>query len=179
MLATASAQQVVAQLQVRQGSRAALSHQIECHHVSAQAEALNHIAGKAGTEVAGAGADHNRVNGCRIDPGVGQRPPRRLGGEGGRVSQKPGCQRVRIDLENLVQRIHSQAALVDAVVPLKHGVRDETRPRIELAVPTGFAKRQQALCLGVAGGRCGGAHAPQERLARGVTGLCRRACRQR
>ena len=65
---------------------AALADQVEGLHVGAQAEPLDDVARQARAEVAGAGADDDRVD--RGQRGRrGQRPRRRLGGERRRVAR--------------------------------------------------------------------------------------------
>ena len=86
-----------AELQVRQGGGAALADQVVGLDVGAQAEPLDDVAGEARAEIAGAGADDDRVDVSRLEPGRGQRLRAGLGRQRRRVGEKAPVERVGVD----------------------------------------------------------------------------------
>ncbi len=148
VLGRARGQQRAAELQVGQGGRAALADQVVGLDVGAQAEALDDIAGQARAQVAGAGADDDRVDRGRLEPRGGQRARRCLGGERRRVREEAPVQRVGIDREDLVERVEREPARLDAVVALQDGAGDEVRARVEPPEPVGALEGRQAFGLG-------------------------------
>ena len=115
------------------------------------------MARQAGTQVAGAGANHDCVNLGSRQPGLRQRALPGTGRQHRRMSGKALGQRIGVDAEHLGQRIDRQAPRLDAVVALQHGLRHPVGARIEPAKPFRRLERRQALRLGVAmSRRCGG-----------------------
>ena len=113
--AIAGSHQRLGRLQIGERRAAALPHQIERQHVGPQAQPLAGIARQAWTQIAGAGADEDGVNLARTDIGIGERAFRRRSGKCRRVFHEPGVQRVRREIENVIQFFKREVARGDAV----------------------------------------------------------------
>ena len=81
------------------------------------------------------------------------------GGKRGCVRKKTLGQRVRVNLEDFVQRIHRETTRLDAVVSLQHRAGDKMRARIKPRKSFGLLERMQALSVRGARRWCGRAHA--------------------
>lgn len=79
-----------------------------------------------------------------------------------RVIQKARRQRVRLDIENLVQLIDRQMAKLDAVVALQDHPREKVGAAVEFGQPVGRLKRNKAFRLAESVRRNGRAYACDE-----------------
>src|SRR5512140_2021996 len=96
--------------QVWQCRAASLAYQIERLNIGAQPEALAHITGEPGAEVAGAGADKNCVNLRGSEPGLVECESGGLPGEGGCVDGEAGMHSVGSQDERVLQIRYRQMA---------------------------------------------------------------------
>jgi hypothetical protein len=99
-----------------------LPDKVEGENVGAQPKALNNIAAKSRTQIAGTGRYDNRIDFFVCERGSlqcrttgGSREPRRMCG-------KTPVQSVSINDEYFFKRIDSQPTSVDAVFPAEHSI---------------------------------------------------------
>ena len=92
------------ELQVGQRGGAALADQVVGLDVGAQAEPLDDVAGEARAQIAGAGADDDRVDVAARRARPRERRRAGLGGERRRVREEAPVERVGVDREHLVER---------------------------------------------------------------------------
>jgi hypothetical protein len=134
---------------------ATLANEIKREHVRTQAEPFADVAGEAGTQIAGAGADEHRVNFARFAVCVLQCALRSLRSQRGRVAGKAGVEYVGCQIKNLGYRFQRQVACGDTAVAAKHFFKNGARPRRQPGEWRCFLHCVPAFALGKALGWCG------------------------
>ena len=120
----ASGENRLARAQVRQGRAAALAHQVEGKYILAQAELFADVAGEAGAQIAGAGADQHGINCFRRTVRIFQGSTRGFGGERRRVRGEAGLQSVGRPVKNFGERFQGKVSRIYAVVPAQDFFED-------------------------------------------------------
>ena len=138
------------------GGAAAEADEVLEEGVGAEVERFRDVAGEAGAEVAGAGADEERVELIGAEAGLGEGGGERAGGEGGAGGAEEGVEFVGGAVEDFLDFRSGEVAGGDAVVAAKNVVKNEMGAAGEAAAHAGFLNDLPALGLGVGGGRDGG-----------------------
>src|SRR5690606_10108770 len=120
--------------------------------IGTQAEPLADIAGEAGTEIAGAGADEERIDLADRGARAPERPAPRPLGEGRRMLAGAAMKHVRIALARLGEPIEREVARADAVLAEEHALEKRARSRRKAREARRGAHRVPALFLAVARG---------------------------
>ena len=124
--------------------------------VGAETKIFRDVAGHAGAEVAGAGADEQGVELVGAQSGAGERGGEGAGGEFGRGESEGGVELVGRVVENVFDVGHGEVALRDATVAFEDGFEEEERTFRETLLRVGTGEDFQALRLGESGGGNGG-----------------------
>ena len=112
--------------QVGQRGAAALADQVQREDVGAQAEPLGDVAGQSRAEVAGAGADEDRVDAAWRDAGALERLDGGFRGERWRMLREALVQDVGLDGERIVERIEREVAGADAAFTQQHALQQDS-----------------------------------------------------
>src|SRR6188474_773781 len=178
MLASAGDDERAGELQVGQRRAAALTDEVICLYIRAQAESLSEVAGEAWTEIPRTRTDRDGIDLAGANPRVAHRRDSRLSSQHRRMRREPALQRVRIDCEYFREGIECQAARGDPVVAQQDRLGNRMRAAVEARKPVRFLEGVPAFRLGIAPRRCGGADTRDEHSAPRSNGALRDALRQ-
>jgi len=109
------------------GSAATETDEILEEGVGAEAEMFGDVAGETGAEVAGAGADEERVEVGWAEAELFEGGRERAGGERGGFGAEAGVELVGGEIEDVCEIGGGEVAFGDAVVALEDGAEDELR----------------------------------------------------
>src|SRR6185312_7650442 len=123
------------ELPIRKRSGAALADQIERLYVTRQAEALADVAREARAEIAGAGGDDDRVDGCRLERAAPQCGLRRIGRDLRGMFGKAPLQRIGLYGKHFFERVYREPPGVHSVVARQHQSRERARAFVEAQEP--------------------------------------------
>jgi hypothetical protein len=133
--------------QVRQGRAAALPNEVKCEDVRSEFQTLGHITGQAGTQIAGASADQDRINLVGLQAGIGHGPFSGLAGEQRSVLYETGVEIVGSQFKSLTEVIEHQVARINAVVAVENLSDDSPRVDRKLFYELRSGKEITALSL--------------------------------